>query len=204
MRWFWILGLWAGVGCVQIGADDGAYTCGDCHSIDPDEPFRAPGGATDPGDPSVGAHPIHLLGGTKSVGSPCVACHPEPDPRDLAAHIDGIAQIEWGSTADTAGASLDYDGSGSCTVWCHGAALVGGTVARPQWTRVDGSQIVCGSCHGLPPGGLHTEDPACETCHDRSIARDANDLPQVIAPELHMNGVFNVHEEVIDPGSIDY
>ncbi|MEQ1571874.1 MAG: hypothetical protein ABMA64_39975, partial [Myxococcota bacterium] len=131
--WFWLSG------CGPPGvANLDARVCGDCHSVDQGQ-FVAPGGATDPDDPAVGAHPIHLHGGDKSVGMTCAECHPSPE--DIPSHIDGEAQISWGEVADTRGVAEPYDGSGSCTVWCHGADFDGRAIEAPEWTRVDGSQV---------------------------------------------------------------
>ncbi len=182
--------------CVVQVADESSQDCAACHSIDASEgEFRAPGGATSPAHAGVGAHYTHLAGGMKSVGMGCIACHPVPDSLDDPGHIDGPpVEVRWGEVARTDGVAQVYDGSGTCLVWCHGAGLDGGRIERPRWTIVDGSQIACGSCHGLPPPDPHPDDDACETCHDASIIL-GEDGPEVAVPELHMNGEINLHPE---------
>jgi predicted CxxxxCH...CXXCH cytochrome family protein len=67
----------------------------------------------------------------------------------------------------------------TCSVYCHGSALTGGTVAAPTWTNTDGSQKACGACHGVtassaPTTGSHTRHAgngaaglaiSCVSCH---------------------------------------
>lgn len=48
---------------------------------------------------------------------------------------------------------------------CHGAVEKGGSATAPKWTQVDGTQVTCGSCHGLPPPAPHPEGTNCASCH---------------------------------------
>jgi predicted CxxxxCH...CXXCH cytochrome family protein len=75
-----------------------------------------------------------------------------PLPAELT--FSGIAQ---GST---------WNGS-DCASYCHGAAITdpGGNAKRPLWTKVDGTQKQCTSCHGNPPAAPHPNDPDCTKCH---------------------------------------
>ena len=84
-----------------------------------------------------------------------------PGPATVTApgHLDGKVQVTGytGTDPDLMAAVKAPGwsaGTSSCaTSYCHGASplLGGGAVAAPGWTRVDGSQVFCGSCHGLPP-----------------------------------------------------
>jgi predicted CxxxxCH...CXXCH cytochrome family protein len=131
-------------------------SCDACHGADgvPAPPVGTKGELATTAR-AVGAHRQHLAGG--AIGRPvaCETCHDVP----LAmSHFDGAVQVKLaiGWTAADA----------TCANTCHGAALAGGTVARPQWTKVDGTQAACGACHGLPPPPPHTSNPACANCHD--------------------------------------
>jgi predicted CxxxxCH...CXXCH cytochrome family protein len=81
----------------------------------------------------------------------------------------------------------------TCTVYCHGSTLDRGTIAAPTWTSADGSQKVCGACHGVtaataPARGSHQRHAGngigalampCASCHG---VHDNND---------HINGSVN-------------
>jgi predicted CxxxxCH...CXXCH cytochrome family protein len=70
----------------------------------------------------------------------------------------------------------------TCSVYCHGSTLSGGTATPPTWTTTDGSQKACGACHGVTPAtapvtGSHTRHAkdnaiACATCHGAHDNRD--------------------------------
>ncbi|GFO66581.1 cytochrome c [Geomonas limicola] len=65
----------------------------------------------------------------------------------------------------------------SCSIYCHGSTLSGGSTTRPQWTG--SGQALCGSCHGAsattpPTTGGHLRHAgsgatglalACASCH---------------------------------------
>ena len=85
------------------------------------------------------------------------------------------------------GTTLTTDnGSITCSVYCHGTTLTGGSATPPTWTITDGSQKACGACHGAASAtaqttGSHTRHAkdnaiACATCHG---VHDNND---------HVNG----------------
>lgn len=197
----WLALLLLGSACVVQAPDRLSGDCGRCHSIDDSEGyFRAPGGITDPSNPLVGAHYTHIHGSDKSVGMACYACHPVPATVDSPGHLDGVVQVEWGQVASTDGQSKPYDGT--CTVWCHGPTdptdqgiYVGGTNNHPNWTIVDGSQVVCGSCHSLPPPPPHPASNQCYTCHDATVGPG----PVIVHKENHINGVVNLHPGVTVP-----
>ncbi|MEI8259778.1 MAG: CxxxxCH/CxxCH domain-containing protein, partial [Deltaproteobacteria bacterium] len=64
----------------------------------------------------------------------------------------------------------------------------GGSNTTPNWTRADGSQAACGTCHGLPPGGTHPVSTRCEVCHSTVMGAGGT----FINPALHINGVVDV------------
>ena len=78
----------------------------------------------------------------------------------------------------------------TCTNYCHGATSQGGANIHPRWTKVDGSQATCGSCHGLPPANhpaLATGTPVatCALCHPSTVKADGT----IDAPGgKHVNG----------------
>jgi hypothetical protein len=64
----------------------------------------------------------------------------------------------------------------------------------PNWTRVDGTQAACGTCHGAPPrgplwhGGAHGGGNGCDLCHPGTRADGAG----FTDPSRHMNGTVDV------------
>ena len=68
--------------------------------------------------------------------------------------------------------------------WVRAASVA--VVTTPEWTRVDGSQATCGSCHGLPPPAPHPYyAEACSDCHENVAA----DNVSFLRPDLHVDGV---------------
>jgi predicted CxxxxCH...CXXCH cytochrome family protein len=55
------------------------------------------------------------------------------------------------------------------------------------WTRVDGTQKQCGSCHGAPPPAPHPHDPACQNCH-----ADAGPSLTIKTPAQHIDGTVQI------------
>ncbi|MBI5067626.1 MAG: CxxxxCH/CxxCH domain-containing protein [Deltaproteobacteria bacterium] len=172
--------------------------CSLCHgSADNAAPPRALAGATSTGDRAVGAHQAHLRGGRFRGPVACTECHPARPTVGTTGHGDGTVDIRFGSLATTGGLSPRWDpGQPGCSAtYCHGGTLAGGSVASPQWTRVDGTQAACGTCHGLPPstlsrGGAHPQVgggvTACAACHPQTVKADGTiDL----AAGKHIDGV---------------
>jgi hypothetical protein len=52
----------------------------------------------------------------------------------------------------------------------------------------DGTQIVCGTCHTMPPGGDHPQVTNCNQCHGSVVGVDNQ---TIINPNLHVNGEVN-------------
>ena len=197
----WVLVAAALAGCrfdlpdPPPNADPQAGCAIECHGDDiSNAPPRSMSGATETTDVAVGAHRAHL-----SVAPPwhrqvdCSDCHAVPADVDAPGHIDGdgVAEVTF---AMIAGAGAAWTGT-TCTTACHGSAAVGGAQPAPLWTRVDGSQSTCGSCHGTPPPAPHPPSAAtaCATCHPTmeegsALFRD---------PASHINGIV----EATPPGA---
>jgi predicted CxxxxCH...CXXCH cytochrome family protein len=83
-----------------------------------------------------------------------------------------------------------YEGGSCVNSYCHGDSFIGGrpsggSLVQPLWTVVDGSQVSCGTCHGLPPPLPHPEDAdICSDCH-HNIDSDRN----FALPLLHVDGI---------------
>jgi predicted CxxxxCH...CXXCH cytochrome family protein len=170
----------------------GALTCTSCHGDDLTGP--APPSDTSGGTATtlrgVGAHASHLATSTWRHEITCTECHVVPATIGAAGHTDSAlpAELTWGplATADTA--TPGFDGTTCSGTYCHGATLAsGGTDTTPTWTRVDGSQDACGTCHGLPPGGTHPTATNCSMCHSTVI----NAAGVITAPALHVNGIVD-------------
>lgn len=166
--------------------------CTACHGDDNPAPPVDLEGNVDSTLTTVGAHQTHVLGGSQARAVPCKECHLVPDEVLAPGHLDSDrpAEVVFSGAAIAFGAVPEYS-AGSCTEsYCHGADFPkthesGGTVTAPNWTRVDGSQAVCGSCHGLPPPLPHPPVESCSDCH-RNVLPDQRGF---LYPELHVNGV---------------
>ena len=163
--------------------------CIDCHGdLTSAAPPRDTLGNVDTGAPGVGAHRSHL----RNIGlfrpGRCEDCHVVPVGVDDLSHADGLpAELVWGEIPQADGANPVYAG-GTCTNYCHGETLNGGSIGAPVWTTVDGSQAFCGSCHGMPPGGGHPQSNDCGSCH-RQVMTPAGAF---LNPALHVDGIVEV------------
>ena len=146
--------------------------------------------------PGVGAHQSHVTG-SRGLTAPmdCVYCHEKPADVFAVGHMDGAVQLTGYQGADPAMKAVLTsqgwdDAAATCTNYCHGATLDGGTASRPQWTKVDGSQSACGSCHGLP-GARHlalapgATAATCAPCHSTTVRPDGT---IDVAAGKHLNG----------------
>jgi predicted CxxxxCH...CXXCH cytochrome family protein len=190
----------------------GAYACARCHG----DPGRSPlwltpappqdnAGRTATSAVGVGAHAAHLAG-TSLRSSPiaCSECHSSPTtmmahPNPLYA-TTGVVDMSWGPLATAGGNVPSWDpATMSCAAsYCHGGSLSGGKATVPIWTRVDGSQVACDSCHGMPPDSVgHASLPrpmpatgcAASTCHPNTVAADGT---LKLAGGLHINGYVDI------------
>jgi predicted CxxxxCH...CXXCH cytochrome family protein len=154
------------------GMPAGEITCHRCHGSEENPaPPRNVDGVTDTRDRSVGAHQSHLRDGALRKAIACAECHPVPKKLEDPPHHDGVRDIRFGALATANGARPAWNkGAASCgSVYCHGATIAGGTNKAPVWTRVDGSQAACGTCHGAPPPFPHPQRTDCWQCHPLTV-----------------------------------
>jgi predicted CxxxxCH...CXXCH cytochrome family protein len=168
-------------------------SCTNCHGGTNPAPPVDTTGNTMTAAPGVGAHQTHVLGTERSRAVPCKECHTVPQRVLDPGHLDSAlpAELTFSGAALAHGATPEYV-NGTCqSTSCHGAVFPdgdpsGGTNTTPTWTRVDGSQTVCGSCHGYPPPPPHPNPGnPCHNCH----ADMAEDDLTFTHPELHVDGV---------------
>ncbi len=177
--------------------DVGGSTCTSCHG----DPTRQPAAiaAAPPKDtagntattaPGVGAHQAHLTAGTLRAAMACADCHLVPT--DFA-HVQQPLDTTWGALARTGGVTPTFSASAlTCTNYCHGATLQGGTNTAPVWTA-GSSQVACGSCHGLPPAtGQHGPNNSNHARFDCSACHGASYTATTVDPLRHVNGVKDV------------
>jgi predicted CxxxxCH...CXXCH cytochrome family protein len=170
--------------------------CTACHGGLNPAPPRDLDGSSDTRLPGVGAHQAHVLGTPRSRPVPCSECHEVPKTVLAAGHLDSAypAEVAFSGVAVVPGVTASY-ANGRCNdTACHGARwssgnASGGSNTTPIWTRVDGTQAGCGSCHGLPPPPPHpygSLNPVCSVCHE-DIAPDNLTF---VRPELHADGLL--------------
>lgn len=173
------------------GKVDLSIGCGGCHGSNrnPAPPIDL-SGAGDTSARGVGAHQSHL--GPSSWHAPveCGECHLVPEEVTSPGHRDTPppAELVFGARATRRGSAPSFDGSSCRDVYCHGARLSGGYNTTPDWTRVDGSQAACGSCHSLPPAGDHPARRDCSACHGMVVSP----TNVFVAPERHVDGTVDV------------
>ncbi|HWU88409.1 MAG TPA: CxxxxCH/CxxCH domain-containing protein [Kofleriaceae bacterium] len=159
-----------------------------CHGTDSSNaPPKSISGATETTSVAVGAHQQHLnVAPTWHRQIACVDCHVVPAEVDSPGHIDGDGKAEV-TFSMIAGAGATWSGT-TCTTRCHGNTAIGGAQPTPTWTRVDGSQATCGSCHGVPPPAPHPTDNKCASCHP-TMEEGSMTFRD---PASHINGVVDV------------
>lgn len=141
-----------------------------CHGDDTSNaPPMSLAGVADTTTKGVGAHQAHLVASPSwHAKVECVDCHVVPATVDAAGHIDGDNKAEVIFSAKGGGTASSWNGT-TCTARCHGQTAWGGTHPQPTWTKVDGTQVACGSCHGAPPPSPHPQGAAiqanCAACH---------------------------------------
>jgi predicted CxxxxCH...CXXCH cytochrome family protein len=165
--------------------------------------------------PGVGAHAQHMTGGaTWHAQIACNECHLVPGSTTDQTHLDGIDEVYLdptiqipGSPSGTgghlqvAGATWDAQSLTCANTYCHGGGnspLSGGTATTPLWTKVDGTQSKCQSCHGMPPTTYkvgsqtlnHPQDTDCGKCHPTMTAGIPGNTT-ITYPALHINGTVD-------------
>lgn len=187
------LGVW--FGCERSTVTDGlseSTDCSSCHGTPGNPaPPKAVNGATSTSDIGVGAHTAHLVGSSIAGPVMCTECHPMPT--DYYTHPDvygRTAEVVFGPLATTNGVVPTWERpTVTCrNTYCHGATLSGAeTRIAPLWTRVDGSQRNCASCHGFPPAGTHPTSILCDSCHG-DVAGPGGTIK---TPSRHVDGVLD-------------
>jgi predicted CxxxxCH...CXXCH cytochrome family protein len=198
----------AGVNCTLCHAGT-PEACNTCHGIfgasSTDTSSFAPPtnllGGNDSTQVSIGAHRQHVRPQTITfepvIGHAyaCSECHVMPDSLRAASHITGPpfqAEITFGSVATEDGqvSPVWNHNQGTCSaVYCHGNFELGNpNNPAPLWTKQDGTQIACGTCHTMPPGGSHPQTTNCNQCHSLVVGPDN---VTIINPNLHVNGQVN-------------
>jgi len=109
---------------------------------------------------AVGAHLAHLQNGALRAGVACGECHVVPAS---TTHSNGSVEMSWGSLARTGGVTPIWNGATCSASYCHGNFKNGNTTYAPNWTAPAAN--MCGTCHGLPPGGTHPASSDCGSCH---------------------------------------
>lgn len=185
-------------GCQASPLADGlpaTIDCAGCHGQagDPTPP-KAVDGTTSTASVGVGAHQPHMRQGDLAAAVACSECHVLPEVADGNNHPDplgGPAPVQFGPLAMQGPTNPVWDrASRTCSgTYCHGSTLrAASTRAAPVWTRVDGSQVKCTSCHGYPPPPSHPEGSDCESCHSAVVAAGG----VIKNPALHVNGIVEI------------
>lgn len=132
----------------------------------------------------------------------------QPDRYDAPGHIDDTphAEVIFNSLA-TDGGRLNPSWNrtnGSCdNVYCHGPfefkksnsqypwaytdSLIVGKNPRLFWQYPGTNQLLCGTCHGIPPQG-HAPVASCTGCHASVVDENLN----IVNKFLHINGQIDV------------
>jgi predicted CxxxxCH...CXXCH cytochrome family protein len=140
--------------------------------------------------PGVGAHQAHLNAGSLAAALGCGECHTVPT---TLAHATAPLDLTWGPTAHADNVQPAFDSTAiTCTNYCHGASMTGGSHTSPKWTAGSG-EVTCGSCHAVPsPTGQHGLSQhapfanSCASCHGSGYTLTTVSLP------LHVNGTRDV------------
>jgi hypothetical protein len=192
-------------------APDGPEACNTCHgSSDNAAPPVNLLKMTSSRELTIGAHQEHVVAGTWSTFSrgTCRTCHKEPTRYDDAGHIDDTphAEVIFNSLATDAGRlNTTWDRlRGSCdNVYCHGPfefkksdsqypwaytdSVMVGSNPRLFWQFPGTNQVLCGTCHGIPPQG-HAPVTSCKGCHASVVDENLN----IINKYRHINGKIDV------------
>jgi predicted CxxxxCH...CXXCH cytochrome family protein len=179
------------------------WNCASCHDIHANEP--APlvplvGVPAITGRPNaVGAHRAHLEGRTSggvALSSPflCETCHAVP--ADIQ-HVHGVQAVVALSAAGQALLGSQnmgsYDaGTTSCSTYCHGTTLNGGTNKAPAWASAL-AVASCTSCHAAPPStrghvGVTSDLTKCAPCHRESTNADGTIKFAANGTSKHVDG----------------
>ncbi|HEY3446775.1 MAG TPA: CxxxxCH/CxxCH domain-containing protein [Myxococcales bacterium] len=186
----------SGVGCNKC--HDGWQTnCTFCHGGKDSQTGAPPvdtHGKSATTEVTVGAHSSHLADSEIRKALACNDCHVVPTDALSAGHVDGpTATLAFGTLAKMLGENPSWDRTAAkcSSVYCHGASLAawGGTNKMPQWTKVDGTQAACGTCHGAPPPAPHPQNASCNECHAMTVLASGK---IDVAGGKHIDGILEV------------
>jgi predicted CxxxxCH...CXXCH cytochrome family protein len=193
---------------------NGPEACNTCHgdfsTPSLTAPPRALNNAIETTDPGVGAHTYHLTK-IKMMANvvECKECHLVPTVLNSPGHLDNLPKAELTfsglTNAGPSNTSYEFSAKQCFNSYCHGnfsfskatsvypwaytEDAMKGNNYSPKWTKVDGTEGKCGTCHGLPPTGHQTSDlKSCATCHQGVI----NNMGAIIDAKKHINGKINV------------
>lgn len=159
--------------------------CNSCHGGTNNAPPKDTTNGTATTLRGVGAHQAHVqTGSTWHVDVTCGQCHRIPGAVNSVGHLDTALPAELAFSGIAAGSTW---GGSTCSSYCHGSTLAGGTATVPLWTKVDGTQSQCQSCHGLPPPAPHPNDTNCQNCH-----MSAGPNHTIVNRALHIDGITQV------------
>jgi predicted CxxxxCH...CXXCH cytochrome family protein len=165
--------------------------CTSCHGAESPAPPRDVAGHSDSSFAGVGAHQAHLGAGVRARAVACTDCHVVPDQPFAVGHLDSAlpAELSFSGVATAFDAAPTYQNGACASTACHGGKFPGthrsgGSNITPVWTKVDGTQATCGSCHGLPPPPPHPYQSNCSQCHENM----APDNLSFVRPDLHVDG----------------
>ena len=183
----------------------GTPTCASCHgSAQSAAPPRDLLGNTTSSFRGVGAHQAHLFGKVE-IAAPiaCATCHRVPAEVGSEGHLDPAlpAEVIFSGLAVASGATPAWNGTSCSNTYCHGGGTKLGTdtaaaLRTPAWT-LGGTQVFCGSCHGVPPSiGPHqgVVFPNCAGCHPKTVTPGGAIIvsgPPEARTSFHMNGVID-------------
>jgi len=180
-------------GVVNLSVDN---SCTNCHGSSNPAPPVDLAGNSQTTQSGVGAHQAHLQVTARSRAVPCNECHLVPVKVLDPGHLDSNAPAEltFSGVALAHGAHPEFV-AGTCqSTSCHGAVFPngdpsGGTNTAPNWTRVDGTEAKCGSCHAIPPPPPHPNPGnPCHNCHQNMAEDDVT----FTHPELHVDGIVTL------------
>ena len=174
----------------NVDVSSSAQACNACHgSATSDAPPKDTAGNSATTVRGVGAHQAHLkTSSTQFTLITCDNCHLVPATVDAPGHIDTASPAEL--TFSGVGTGSTFNGT-TCTSYCHGSTLAaGGTATTPLWTKVDGTQKQCTSCHGAPPPPPHPTTTDCGLCHNTMTAGGGL---VISAPTRHIDGIVDVN-----------
>lgn len=203
----------------------GPEACNTCHGEFGNPSQVAPPkdlyGNTSTTNKGVGAHTTHLNESNLTMTYECSACHPG-DPNSENFFIQHIgappADIKFSDFASlTSLPSYNFKNYTCANVYCHGnfefaksassfpfvytADKMEGNKYSPLWTKVDGTQAKCGTCHGeldangdlvtaVPKGHVASAITGCVNCHTGIIDNQGNITEA--GKSKHINGQKNV------------